>query len=344
MIPPVEEIELEQLSSTNLLQSPVWAKFKGEFGWDARAFRPGGGPWAGGPLLVLTRKFGPGASLSYVPYGPTPPDRGSELPAAELRDLGRALAAAQPTLPLCTRFDPLWSAGSLAPTGHGREALRKAPVDIQPPSTVLIRLDDDPDQILAAMHKKNRYNIRLAGRSGVEISTGAFDDLVRWYDIYRVTAARDRITIHPLRYYQRLFVLASESGDVALHLYLAWHDGDLLAGIVVAEVGNQATYLYGASSNDKRNLMPNYALQWHAMQSARSRGMASYDLFGVPRADDPAHPMHGLYRFKTGFGGVLVHRVGSWDAVARPAAYLGYCWVERVRSLYFHRLRKLGAR
>ena len=53
--------------------------------------------------------------------------------------------------------------------------------------------------------------------------------------------------------------------------------------------------------------MPTYALQWCAMQTARRAGCSEYDLFGVAPNADPSHPMHGLYRFKTGFGGQIFH-------------------------------------
>jgi len=255
------------------------------------------------------------------------------------------LAASLPVSPVCVRFDLLWESGSpggARPDG-GRYA-RRAPVDVQPPSTVLIDLNLTPDELLAAMHKKNRYNIRLAERKGVQVRSAGDDELDRWYDLYRETALRDRITIHPFRYYHRLFELARGSTRLSLHLYLAEHENDLLAGIIVAEFGDQATYLYGASSNVKRSLMPNYALQWKAILQAREAGITSYDLFGVPPADDPDHPMHGLYRFKTGFGGRLVHRAGSWDVVIRPMRYNAYRFAEQVRSFYFHRMRKTGAR
>jgi len=328
----VEEVDLSDLSSSsNLLQSAVWANFKAGFGWNAHAYRPTAGPWSGETILVLLRRLAPGISLAYVPYGPAYPQTPSVSLATNLTELGAALAAALPVSPICVRFDLLWESGSLGePRPDGGAVARRAPVDVQPPSTVLIDLTLTPDELLAAMHKKNRYNIRLAERKGVEVRAAGDDELDRWYDLYRETALRDQITIHPLRYYHRLFELARDSTRLSLQLYLAEHESDLLAGIIVAEFGDQATYLYGASSNLKRSLM--------------EAGITSYDLFGVPPADDPAHPMHGLYRFKTGFGGRLVHRAGSWDVVIRPMRYNAYRFAERVRSFYFHRMRKTGAR
>lgn len=337
---PVEEIDLSELSSTGtLLQTALWASFKSDFGWDAHAFRPAVGPWSGEKILVLCRHLAPGLRLAYVPYAPTQPVTPV---TGALSDLGAAIAAGLSAPPVCVRFDLQWAAGSIE---KGRaDPIRKAALDVQPPSTVIIDLNQESDELLAAMHRKNRYNIRLSERRGVAVRAAGPDELGRWYAVYRETAVRDRISIHPLRYYSRLFELAGDSIDFNLHLYLAEHDGDLLAGIIVAELGGQATYLYGASSNQKRDLMPNYALQWAAISHARDAGLATYDLFGVPPADDPAHPMHGLFRFKTGFGGALVHRAGSWDAVTQPIRYNAYSFAERARSFYFHRMRKAGAR
>jgi lipid II:glycine glycyltransferase (peptidoglycan interpeptide bridge formation enzyme) len=36
------------------------------------------------------------------------------------------------------------------------------------------------------------------------------------------------------------------------------------------------------------------------------------------------HPFFGLYLFKTGFGGRVVHRAGSWDYPIDPDAYASF--------------------
>jgi lipid II:glycine glycyltransferase (peptidoglycan interpeptide bridge formation enzyme) len=76
---------------------------------------------------------------------------------------------------------------------------------------------------------------------------------------------------------------------------------------------NRAYYLYGASSSSNRNAMATYALQWEAIQIAKSKGCVDYDMFGVAPRPDPHHPLYGLYKFKLGFGGKLYHSIGSWD-------------------------------
>ena len=85
--------------------------------------------------------------------------------------------------------------------------------------------------------------------------------------------------------------------------------------------------------------MAPYALQVKAMEDAKLLGCQYYDLFGIPPNEDPSHPMAGLYRFKTGFGGSIIHRCGCWDYVCRPLAYRLFRNAEQVRN-HFKKLRK----
>jgi lipid II:glycine glycyltransferase (peptidoglycan interpeptide bridge formation enzyme) len=213
---------------------------------------------------------------------------------------------------------------------------------------VVVPLADD-DAMLAAMHKKTRYNIRLAAKRGVTVErvTGEemLEALPRWYRLYRETAARDRISIHSEQYYHTVLSTSVEmiqNGERAPRcaLYFARHEDDLLAGIVVASWEGMSTYLYGAGADHKRNLMPSYLIQWETMRTARDAGDRAYDLFGIPPGADPDHPMHGLYRFKTGFGGEIVHRPGCWDIDVARGWGRAFRTAERARAWYHHDFRK----
>ena len=351
----VETAELRELDGNrSFLQSGFWASFRRQLGWRPRAFRCRYRD-AAFLLLVLVRPLGAGFSLAYVPHGPEVPDprQGRE---KLLLDLAGAL---RPRLRGCVflRFDLPWGktgAGELPGRLEASKGLYKAPMDIQPPSTVLIDLGGDEQDLLARMKSKTRYNIRLAARKGVQVSAAgdlapgmdSADSLRRavteWYRLYVETARRDRITLHSESYYRKLFDLAAGYGTGApeLHLLVARHQGELLGGIIVALRGERSWYLYGASSSRKRNLMPAYALQWQAIRLARQRGCRQYDLFGIPADDDPAQPMHGLYRFKTGFGGTILNRLGCYDVPFRLRLYRAYRLAEAVRTFYFRRWRK----
>ncbi|MBP7526606.1 MAG: peptidoglycan bridge formation glycyltransferase FemA/FemB family protein, partial [Syntrophorhabdaceae bacterium] len=39
----------------------------------------------------------------------------------------------------------------------------------------------------------------------------------------------------------------------------------------------------------------------------------TYDMGAVAPSSNLEHPFFGMYRFKTGFGGKIIHRGGTWD-------------------------------
>jgi lipid II:glycine glycyltransferase (peptidoglycan interpeptide bridge formation enzyme) len=293
------------------------------------------------PLMAIRRRLGPFVSFAYVPWGPELP---ADFPAEDearnqaLVELAKALRELLPRDTAFIRFDPPWFSEGDAPPPVCKP-LDRAGADIQPPDTVLIDLSVSEQAILSSMKSKGRYNVRLASKKGVTVKRTDEKDLPRFYGLLKETAGRDGIAIHGIEYYQTLFMHCKNypQGGQEISLYLAEHEGDLLAGIVVLFRGKDAVYLYGASSNTKRNFMAPYLLQWNAISDAKAKGCTVYDLFGIPPNDDPSHPMSGLYRFKTGFGGKIIHRSGSWDYTYRPLVKTLFVFAESVRK----RLRNL---
>jgi lipid II:glycine glycyltransferase (peptidoglycan interpeptide bridge formation enzyme) len=329
--------------SGEVLQSGFWAAFKERFGWVAHPFIADYKDTSI-TLLVLSRVIAPGVRLAYVPLGPAfeEPDLGRE---ELLTGIVQALERRLPSDTVCARFDLPWyreGAGNRPPALLESSRLRRSPVDVQPPSTVVLDLRRSEAELLAGMKSKWRYNIGLAERKGVVVVEDGGERLAEWYALHRETGERDRIAVHSYAYYRVLFDLAARYGEGApeYRLLLAEHEGELLAGIVVAFRHGVAWYPYGASSNRGRNLMPNYALQWRGIQMARERGCLSYDFFGIPPEEDPSHPMHGLYRFKTGFGGTIRNRLGCYDVVLRPLRYTLQRQAEAARNFYYKRFRK----
>jgi lipid II:glycine glycyltransferase (peptidoglycan interpeptide bridge formation enzyme) len=228
------------------------------------------------------------------------------------------------------RFDLPWQSpyareGEAEPPNRVRELrmnfgtesrnLRKAPTDVQPTHTLLIDPQQSDKALLAGMRPKTRYNIRLAARRGVVVEDRPHADLAAWYELYRDTMERKGLTVHEYRYFEALFRADENEDDDhgAVRLLLARRGEELLAGMILALYGDYAVYLYGASSQRRRSLMPAYRLQWHAIRTAAEAGCRAYDMFGIPADEHASHPMHGLLRFKTGFGGRRLTRRGCWD-------------------------------
>lgn len=238
------------------------------------------------------------------------------------------------------RFDPPFETfGNIFP-GKLPKPLLKAASPVQPPDTVILDLSMTEEGLLEQMKPKWRYNIRLGEKKGVVVKQGGIEFLDDFYKLYKETAARDGIALHSKKYYGNLLLLAQKNGK-NVRVYLACHEGDVLAGIITYFSEKEGVYLYGASSNIKRNLMPAYSLQWRAIRDARLSGCKTYDFYGIPPVEDPNHPMYGLYRFKTGFGGVIVHRAGSFDFPVKRILYGIFSIAEKLRAFYFKKLKKL---
>ncbi len=328
----METVSLDELDGyDNLLQSGYWGRVKESFGWTPFAFS-----FNDQPLLVLVRRLPFGQGIAYVPHGPV-----NEVEPHFFALFARNMVPSLPDYVSFIRFDLPWR----IPSVEERRAFlgspfKKAPVDVQPPDTVVLSLKASEEEILAGMKKKTRYNIRLAGKKGVSLRSGSIKDLETWYDIYRETAERDGISIHSMDYYRKVFQEGLKRKNPSVRLLLAEIEGEVVAGIIIVLHGKSATYLYGASRSVHRNFMPTYLLQWEAIRQAKHHGCESYDLYGIPPFDDREHPMSGLYRFKTGFGGQIINRAGCWDFPVRPGAYALYRIAEKARNYYYKRLRR----
>ena len=319
--------------ASSFLQSDFWGNFKSRFEWEARAFvaewKCGEETYEKKPLLVLCRRFIFGFSLAYVPWGPELPFETSHQSA--IKELAFRLKEMLPKNTVLVRFDLPWTFDGLPEIG---KPFIRAAVDVQAPDTVIIDLTQPFELLKEQMKPKWRYNAGLALRKGVKVYLAGEEKLDSFYGLLQETARRDGISIHSREYYKTIFSLSSSVAQTrqSVRLYLAEHAGDTIAGIITLFRGANAVYLYGASSNNKRNLMAPYAIQLKAMEDAKEYGCAEYDLYGIPPTEDPNHPMAGLYRFKTGFGGKIIHRSGCWDFPCKKVLYFAYRYMEKARK------------
>src|SRR6185312_11705707 len=157
---------------------------------------------------------------------------------------------------------------------------------VQTRSTRLIDLTPSLEEIAGQQKPKWRSNTRLARKHGVRVRAAETEaDLAAWYAMLEITSARDGFTVRGIDYYRHFW--ESTRANRTTVLLLAEHEGTLLAGIMVHRFAHEATYVYGASGEAGRNLMPNHLLQAEAMHWAKQQGATRYDLFGIADSDDP---------------------------------------------------------
>ncbi len=188
-------------------------------------------------------------------------------------------------------------------------------MNILPANTIVVGLTYDDEEILRRMKPKTRYNIKLALRHGIEVRSTGIRGLQTWHSLYIEMAVRNGLHINDIEYFRSMFApkMDAECTDVDMRLLVAYYGDKPLAAMFLVMSAHRATYLYGASSSSMRNLMPTYALQWAAIQTDKRNKCREYDMFGIAPNGDPSHPMHGLYKFKRGFGGEIFHQLGCWD-------------------------------
>lgn len=299
-------------TSAPLLQSWGWGAVQVHEGWSIeRLALPGGGR-----ALALLQGSGP-LRWAYVPRGPVP---ATARAVTELVDWARASRLAR------LRIEPE------APPAFGEELLelgfRSAPAR-QPTHTLVVPLGSD-EQMLAGFKPKHRYNIRLALKRGVTVEVGA--DAAEMWRQSQGTATRQGIALLSQAQYQRRLEMLGWC-----RVYVARYEGEALAAIMVARFADRAYYLYGGAIGERMHLMPAYAVQWAAMCDAARCGCRGYDLWGVPPGpDDTSHPWHGLWQFKSGFGGKRIEYCGAWDLVLSA-------WAARVEG-FAARARRMAWR
>lgn len=295
----------------HLLQSWSWGDLKHRHGWlPERALVQN----ASGVAMaqVLFRSRGP-ISMGYIPRGPLIAGDAEALWPELLTVLDDMARRHRAISIFMEPNEPLPLNGSFF--DHG---VVRGPDHIQPERTVMVPLLDD-EELLGQMHQKTRYNVRLAGRRGVQFRalTPIRENIALFYQLMQDTAQRNEFGIHSLDYYADFMELFGESAV----LMGAWSkEGNLAAMLISALFGDEAIYMYGASSTQHRAHGAAFALQFEVMKWARARGAKRYDLWGIP-AQDPesqsdkhanriagtrGEDWRGLYRFKVGFGGNVI--------------------------------------
>jgi lipid II:glycine glycyltransferase (peptidoglycan interpeptide bridge formation enzyme) len=212
--------------------------------------------------------------------------------------------------------------------------VQKAPHDMQPKELFIIDINQSESEILARMKQKTRYNIRLAEKHEVKVtsvSNGSesqnkyFEEFLR---LVKITAQRDGITAHPENYYRKMWeTLPVETA----RLYMAEYEEKIIAANLMIFYGDATIYLHGASDNEHRNVMAPYLLHWQAIKDAKAKGFKNYDFGGV---SDDNEKWKGITKFKLGFSESTrpIKFPGSYDIVINKKNYILYRILEKIKK------------
>lgn len=339
---------IDAYSTPIVQQTSFWSKVKERLGLVSSAYEfkvrnrdiyegVGGFSCTNADFILFFQYLNQEDYLAYVPYGPeVEPSENNQ--GAFLEELSEILKSYLPKNCIALRYDLNWEShwckeedfdedGTWIglPKSEFQEIklnygtcnrnLRKANTNILPANTIVLDLTQKESDLLQRMKPKTRYNIKLALRKGVKVRSMGIEGLKIWYDLYHETALRNGLFINDYLYFETMFAskMEGEDNEVKVQLLVAYYDGIPLSAMFLVLSSYRATYLYGASSSQMRNVMSTYALQWKAIQLAKANNCFEYDMFGIAPSPNPSHPMYGLYKFKQGFGGEIYHQLGCWD-------------------------------
>lgn len=317
----------------NIQQTSAWGKFqevvagRGKF-WILGVMN--GADLVGG-ALVVRHMLPKEKSWLYMPRGPLLNFEDAPLCHSAMAQFVESLkATAKKENAIFLRMDPAILAGK----EREYHDFREIKSGHQPQDTLMVNLSGSEEKILEQMKQKGRYNIKLATKKKVVVKSwktgddGWTEAVEKFYALLLETTKRDGFRGHDRSYYNKMMKFLGDKAS----LYLAEHDGEVLAGAINTYFGKVATYYYGVSSNHKRNLMAPYLLHWQAMKDAKRDGFEWYDLFGIaPKGKEKGHAWEGVTSFKRKFGGKYRSYVKPQEYAFKELWYWAYRFYKWLR-------------
>lgn len=349
MICKLETKPIEELKTTNILpQTPFWGRVKKKQGFIPKGFeitiskkllsnKSDFSEEVEEDLLVLIKYLDDKTCFAYVPYGPKL-EPTFENKGPFLEELSESIKKFLPDDCIFIRYDLMWEnqwaredayfdekgswIGPPSPktqeyrvnfsTNHWN--LHKSLEDQLPKNTFFLDLTKSEEELLLKMRYNTRYNVKKAKKMGVQVKEYGLDHIDEWHKLYTETAERQGMPMQTKEFFATILKNQDNSKNgVTVKMLMADIDGKFLSSMFLVLSKERGTYLYGASTSKKNNLMASYCLQWESIKIAKARGCKGYDMFGSAPNLDETHPLHGVHIYKKGFGGDLYHRMGCWD-------------------------------
>ena len=167
----------------------------------------------------------------------------------------------------------------------------------------------------------------------MSVREGTKEDLPIFYNIMKETGSRDDFFIRPIEYFEKIYDKLSPK---YVKILIAEFEGKPIAAVMPIFYGNKVWYAYGGSSNQYRNLMPNYLLQYEMMKWGLQNNCDCYDFRGVSGFKDKNDPSYGVYRFKKGFNGDFVEFVDELYIIFNPIMNILFNISEKIYKTLLH--------
>lgn len=293
----------------NSLQTTAWGEFKSRWGWQPERFvyelkdgRIVAAQWFHRVMPAV-------GTIWYCPKGP------GVVSAADYLEVVKHTRVAGLLMGIFARFESEVLHDDIKPSALAKAGLVRANRDPASKSTIFVDLSDGQEAVLAKFSQSARRNIRKAQAGGVVVEAvePTEDNLSAMFELMKATEARAKYGLRPREYFTDYWKAQALAGQA--QLFLARHEGEVLAGLFLTYLGQRAWYKDGGSFDVKRELQAPYLVQWEVMRWCIERGINQYDLLGSPNRDKvgTGDPKDGLYTFKSKFNPEITEFAGCYD-------------------------------
>jgi lipid II:glycine glycyltransferase (peptidoglycan interpeptide bridge formation enzyme) len=280
------------------LQLWGWGEVKAAHHWRTeRLIVSDGDAIVGGAQILYRALPWPLKSLAYLSRGPVCAPEDAE---RVLRAVARSVQQSHGSVALVA--EPDWEAGSAGEEGLAAAGFRRTEGTILIPRTLILDLAQSEDDLMAAMSRTTRANVRKNLRGDLEFRKVATEaELAQVLAIYRETASRAGFGIHEDAYYRDIWRFLGDGSPV-----VAAFDGEeVVAFVWIARSAGTAFELYGGVSAAGQKARANYGVKWAAFTMMKAEGCTRYDLNGLLN--------DGISDFKKQFAQHEDLLAGTWE-------------------------------
>jgi len=297
------------------LQSFAWSKFREKRQKVTRLARVENGTMVRVWLIIWTKIPGIDKYFGYIPMG----DVCDQKDLKELARVGKTNKA------IGIRMEPNVTIGNKKifedlKLFKGKNLFKQ--------KTYIWDLKLSEEELLAKMHQKGRYNIKVADKHGVTVEENnqGLDEYIRL--LFEGTVKRQKVGMHDKEYQTAMFDTLSKLG--VAKMFAASYKGEILSIVIVYLWKKKIYYAYGANSLAHKEVMAATKLIWEVTRWAKKAGYEYFDLWGTEEGK-------GFGRFKEQFGAELVTLVGSHDLAVNLFEYMLFRIIEEIRWKLRHR-------
>lgn len=168
-----------------------------------------------------------------------------------------------------------------------------------PIKTIWIDLNEGKETLFANLDKQWRYGVNRAKREGVEIIISTQTEIVEtFYTLCEELSQQKSFDLPGSLPLINFLLNNTFDKNVSFSLFSAIYQEKVIGGAVIARVGNNAFYFWGASDRNYPKQRAGEAIQWAVIEWAIENKLQRYDLEGIDPINNP-----GVYAFKKKMGG-----------------------------------------